>query len=53
MHELHLKTGEAKPDSVASILHSLSPSEGYILWHVDQLLGNDGEIRNYTTAVVK
>jgi hypothetical protein len=23
------------------------------MWHVDSLLGNDGEIRNYTTTVTK
>jgi hypothetical protein len=22
-------------------------------WHADQLLGKDGEIRNYTTAITK
>jgi hypothetical protein len=26
---------------------------GGILWHVDQLLGNDREISSYTTAVAR
>jgi hypothetical protein len=25
----------------------------YVLWHVDHLLGNDREIRSYTTAVAR
>jgi hypothetical protein len=31
----------------------LFPHFLYILWHVDPLLGNDGEIKDYTTAVTR
>jgi hypothetical protein len=42
--------------SLSKVLYLFTKVDGdnnIILWHVDPLLGNDYEIRGYTTAVAK
>jgi hypothetical protein len=43
------------PPTVISVLATklIYSTEHNILWHTDPLLGNDGEICSYTTAVAK